>query len=131
LRFDEVRGNALHHAIRVTFDQTQASYLNPATHLASSSCDANRPPMGMRMRLAAAYDISALTGDAQVIAAAMKKYGVVVADNGSNWFFTGAADSRWVDDGNGDPNDLNQLKAIPGSAFEVVASADSQHTDCP
>ena len=70
--------------------------------------------MGLRVRMKAGYDISGLTGQARVIATAMKRYGMIVADNGSDWFFTGAADPRWDDD------DLNQLKSVPGTAFEVV-----------
>lgn len=66
------------------------------------------------MRLKAGYDLSGYTGQSRVILEAMKKYGLILADNGSNWFFTGAADARWDDD------DLNQMKAVPGSAFEAV-----------
>jgi hypothetical protein len=127
LRFDEVRGGQVNHAIRVTFDETADTYLHPATHCTNSGGVAQ---MGMRLRLKASEDTSGLTGDAAVIATAMKRYGLIVADNGSNWFFTGAGDSRWIDDGDGDPNDLNQLKAIPGSAFEVVASAGSPVSPC-
>jgi hypothetical protein len=114
VRYDEVSAGAVRHAIRVTFSQTQHGFILPATHLASSRTNPDLPPMGMRLRLSAAYDITALTGEARVIAEAMQHYGLMVADNGSNWFFQGASDPRWNDD------DLNQLKAIPGSAFEVV-----------
>ena len=86
----------------------------PATHKASNRTDPTLPPMGLRLRLRADFDLSGLTGQARVIAIAMQQYGVIVADNGSNWFFQGAPDPRWNDD------DLNQLKAIPGTAFEVV-----------
>ena len=127
VRFDEVRAGALNHAIRVTFDETDDTYLHPATHCTNGGGAAQ---MGMRLRLKASRDISGLTGDARVIAEAMKKYGLIVADNGSNWFFTGASDSRWVDAGDGDPNDLNQLKSIPGSAFEVIGSAGSPVSPC-
>jgi hypothetical protein len=68
----------------------------------------------MRLRLRADFDVTTLTGQAKVIAAAMQRYGLIVADNGSNWFFQGAPDPGWNDD------DLNQLKSIPGTAFEVV-----------
>jgi hypothetical protein len=114
VRYDEVAAGAIDHAIRVTFSQTQRGYILPATHFASSSTDPDLPPMGLRLRLAATYDISGLTGQARVIATAMQRYGLIVADNGSNWFFQGGTDPRWNDD------DLSQLKAIPGSAFEVV-----------
>jgi hypothetical protein len=74
--------------------------------------------MGLRVRMKASYDISGLTGQAHVIAVAMKKYGMILADNGSPWFFQGATDTRWVDD------ELNQLKGVPGSAFEAVNTGD-------
>jgi hypothetical protein len=125
VRYDEVASGEIDHAIRVTFDQTLGGYLHPATHYASSSCDTDRPAMGMRLRLKQSYDISGIGGHAHVIAIALKRYGFLVADNGSDWFFTGASDSRWDDD------DLNQLKDIPGSAFEVVQSEDTIHTPCP
>ena len=72
--------------------------------------------MGLRVRLRASYDISHFTGASRVILTALKKYGMIVADNGSDWFITGATDTRW------DDNDLNQMKAVPGNAFEVVQS---------
>jgi hypothetical protein len=113
-RYDEVARGVINHALRVTFSATQRGFIHPATHFASSSTNANRPPMGLRLRLNKDYDISGFTGQSRVILTALKKYGLIVADNGSNWFITGAADSRWSD------NDLNQLKNVPGSAFEVV-----------
>jgi hypothetical protein len=127
VRFDEVRNNTLSHAIRVTFSSTANTYRHPATHCTNGGGVAQ---MGMRLRLKASTNIGGLTGDAAVITAAMKKYGLIVADNGSNWYFTGASDARWVDADDGDPNDLNQLKAIPGSAFEVVSSAGSSVSPC-
>ena len=114
VRYDEVADGVIRHAIRVTFSRTQAGYVKPATHLASNSSDPNRPAMGMRLRLKSSFDTSSLTGQARVIAVAMQQYGLIVADNGSNWFFQGAPDPRWNDD------DLNQLKAISGDQFEVV-----------
>ncbi|MCX6520556.1 MAG: hypothetical protein NTZ21_07815 [Actinobacteria bacterium] len=114
VRFDEVAAGSVRHAIRVTFAQTQRGFVLPATHFASSRTDPDLPPMGLRLRLRADYDLSAMTGQARVIAEAMKTYGLLVADNGSNWFFQGAPDPRWDDD------DLGQLKQIPGTAFEVV-----------
>ncbi len=102
------------HAIRITFDETRRGYLSPATHYASDSCSPNRPPMGLRLRLEAGYDTSGFSGEAKVIATALKRYGVITADNGSNWYISGSTDRRWDDD------DLNQLKEIPGDAFEVV-----------
>ena len=114
VRYDEVAAGSVRHAIRVTFAQTQRGFVLPATHFASSRTDPDLPPMGLRLRLRADYDLSAMTGQARVIAEAMKTYGLMVADNGSNWFFQGASDPRWDDD------DLGQLKEIPGTAFEVV-----------
>jgi hypothetical protein len=113
----EVRAGAIDHALRVTFDETQQGYIHPATHYASDSRNPSLPPMGLRLRMKASYDISHITGQARVIAVAMKKYGMFVADNGSNWYFQGEggkASSCWND------NDLDQLKNVPGSAFEVV-----------
>jgi hypothetical protein len=114
VRAEEVAAGAINHAIRVTFAQTRRGYILPATHYASSVTRTDAPPMGLRLRLRADYDISLLTGQARVIAEAMKTYGLIVADNGSNWFFQGAPSPTWDDD------DLNQLKRIPGTAFEVV-----------
>jgi hypothetical protein len=114
VRYEEVAAGVIEHAIRVTFAQTQRGFILPATHFASSSTDPLLPAMGMRLRLKASYDISALTGQARVIAVALARYGLIVADNGSNWFFQGATDARWDDE------DLAQLKRVPGTAFEVV-----------
>ncbi|MDP9465314.1 MAG: hypothetical protein M3P52_11870 [Actinomycetota bacterium] len=114
VRYDEVAAGLIDHAIRVTFSQTQSGFILPATHFASSRSDPTLPAMGMRLRLGADFDVTGLTGQARVIATAMQRYGVIVADNGSNWFFQGAPSPGWNDD------DLNQLKTIPGTAFEVV-----------
>jgi hypothetical protein len=114
VRYDEVAAGAIDHALRFTVAQSQKAYVHPATHYASSSTNANLPPMGMRVRLKANYDISRFTGEARVVLNALKKYGMMVADNGSNWYISGSTDTRW------DDNDLNQLKTVPGSAFEVV-----------
>lgn len=120
VRYDEVAAGAVNHAIRFTVSQSQKGYILPATHYAGSNNN-NLPPMGLRVRLKANYDISSLTGQAKVIAEAMKKYGMIVADNGSNWYFQGGTDPRWNDD------QLNQLKAIPGSAFEAVDTGPIVH----
>ena len=114
VRYDEVKSGKITHALRFTVSRTQKGYVLPATHWASSYTDGNLLPMGARLRLRADFDTSGYTGDSRVILEALKKYGLIVADNGSNWFITGATDSRWDDD------DLNQLKNVPGSAFEVV-----------
>ena len=113
-RYDEVTSGAIHHALRFTVDQTQRGYVAPARHFASSSSNPNRPAMGMRFRLKASFDLSRYHGEALVILQALKTYGMIVADNGTNFYVTGASDPRW------DDNDLNQLKTVPGSQFEVV-----------
>lgn len=120
IRYDEVAAGSINHAIRFTVSRSQKGYIAPATHFASSSTDKNLPPMGLRVRMKANYDISRLTGQSRIIAEAMKKYGMIVADNGSNWYFQGDTDPRWDDD------DLSQLKGIPGSAFEVVQTGSIQ-----
>ena len=114
VRYDEVAAGLIDHAIRVTFSQTQTGFIPPASHSASNKTDPTLPAMGMRFRLSASFNVAALTGQAKVIATAMQRYGLIVADNGSNWYFQGAPNPGWNDD------DLNQLKSIPGSAFEVV-----------
>jgi len=121
VRYDEVRSGSINHAIRVTFSSTREAWINPASHCAGDTSNAAAPAMGTRLRLGAAYDISGITGDAHVIATALKRYGMIGADNGSNWYFSGTSDKRWPD------GDLNQLKNIPGSAFEVVQSAAAPH----
>lgn len=114
VRYDEVAAGVINHAVRFTVQQTQRAFILPATHYASSNRDPNLPPMGLRLRLKANYDISGFYGQARVVLEALKKYGMILADNGSSWFITGATDPRWNDD------DLNQLKTVPGSAFEAV-----------
>jgi hypothetical protein len=122
VRRDEAISGEIRHAFRVTFAKTQKGYIHPATHLASSSTDATLPPMGLRLRMSPKkFDISGFTGNAKAIAIAMQKYGLIVADNGSDWYFTGEMNTAW------DDNDLDQLKAIPGSAFEVVKTGTIMH----
>jgi hypothetical protein len=120
-RYGEVRNGAINHALRFTVAKTQRGYILPATHYASSSTDATLPPMGLRLRLNASYDLSRFHGQALVILRALKQYGMIVADNGGSWFISGAADSRWNDD------DLNQLKTVPGSAFQAVNTGPIHH----
>lgn len=121
VRYDEAASGHINHAIRVTVDSTQDAYLHPASHCAGDTSSASAPPMGLRLRLSAGYDISGITGPAHAIAAAMKQYGLIVADNGSNWFISGTSDRRWSDE------NLDQLKSIPGSAFQAVQSAAAIH----
>ena len=114
VRYDEIAAGHIDHALRFTLSHTQRAYLHPATHFASSNTNPNVPPMGLRLRLQANFDLTPYHGQSLVVLTALKKYGMIVADNGSNWFISGAADSRF------DDSDLNQLKSVPGSAFEVV-----------
>ncbi len=115
-RYDEVAAGAIKHALRFSVYQSQAGFIHPATHFASESNNPALPPMGLRLRLKASYDISSFTGQSLVILTALKKYGMIVADNGSSWYITGAPDPGWVN------TDLDQLKTVPGSAFEVVVT---------
>jgi hypothetical protein len=121
VRYDEVAAGHVDHAIRFTVPNSQKGYILPATHYASSSTDAALPPMGLRVRLKASFDVSGYHGQSLVILKAMKKYGMIVADNGSSWFFQGATDTRWND------TDLNQMKNVPGSAFEAVNTGAIHH----
>ncbi len=114
VRYDEVAAGEINHALRFTVSQTQAAWIHPATHEASSSTDPSRPPMGLRLRLKAGYDCSGASTEVQVICTALKRYGMLVADNGSNWYVSGSPDPRWDDDA------LRDLSSIPGSAFEAV-----------
>jgi hypothetical protein len=121
VRYGEVAAGAIHHAIRFTVEATQRGYIFPATHYASSSSNKSLPAMGLRLRLKASYPLARFHGQSLVILRALKRYGMIVADNGSSWFLTGGADPRWNDD------DLNQLKSVPGSAFEAVNTGPIHH----
>jgi hypothetical protein len=114
VRRDEVVAGHIDHALRFTVSRSQSGYISPATHEAGSSADPNLPPMGARFRLKASFDISGYHGAARVILQCLKTYGMLVADNGSNWYLSGASDPGWNDD------DLDQLKRVPGSAFEAI-----------
>jgi len=115
VRYDEVfEQQEIKHAIRFTAQITRRAYVHPARHWASTNTSVDRPPMGMRVRLKATVNISGYSPAMQVILRALKKYGMILADNGSNWFISGAPDMRWDDD------ELNTLKGIKGSDFEVI-----------
>jgi hypothetical protein len=120
-RWPEVRAGRIEHALRVTVPRTQAGYIHPATHLASSDTDPSLPPMGLRLRLKAGFSLAAYHGQALVILRTLKRYGLIVADNGSSWYVTGAPSPHWNDE------DLDQLKTVPGSAFEAVQSGPILH----
>jgi hypothetical protein len=114
LRYDEVASGEIRHAIRFTAPNTQKAHVWPARHDASSLTAASYPPMGQRFRLKADFDISGFPSEVQVILKALKKYGMILADNGSSWYLSGAPDSRWNND------NLHTLGNVPGSAFEAV-----------
>jgi hypothetical protein len=114
VRYDEVAAGQIQHAIRFTLPQSRAAMVLPATHWASNSSSASAPPMGMRLRLKSSYDISGFSTNVKVILSAMKTYGLILADNGSAMYISGAPDSRW------DNDDLHNLSQVPASAFEVV-----------
>jgi hypothetical protein len=114
IRYDEVAAGAINHAIRFTVPQTQKAFVWPARHYASSLTGSQYPPMGARFRLRASFDISGFSPANQVILKALKKYGMMLADNGSAWYLSGATDSRWNND------DLHNLSQLQGSDFEAV-----------
>lgn len=114
VRYDEVSAGLIAHALRFTVSRSRKAYISPARHWASSDTSSLRPPMGMRVRLKASVNISTYPASAQVILRALKKYGMIVADNGSDWYVSGTADARWND------GEINSLKALKGSDFEVV-----------
>ena len=114
LRYDEVAAGEIRHAIRFTVPQTQRAFLWPARHYASSLTGTQYPPMGARFRLRAGFDISGFSAANQVILRALKKYGMILADNGSAWYISGAPDPGWNND------DLHNLGLIHGSDFEAV-----------
>lgn len=112
VRIDEVRAGAINHALRFTVSRTQRSFITPATHYVSSITDPNAPPMGLRLR--ADCDISRFPGQVRGVLEALRRYGMFVSDNGSNRYITGETEPGW------DDSDMNQLKTVPGSAFEAV-----------
>jgi hypothetical protein len=113
-RYDEVARGRIDHALRFTVRRTRRAYVYPARHYASDSNDPNLPPMGLRLRLKASYPTNGFPRQARIVLEALKRYGMLVADNGSDWFISGAPDPRWSND------QLHTLHRVPGSAFEVV-----------
>jgi hypothetical protein len=111
--YSEVAAGVINHALRFTVDETQDGFIHPATHEAGVN-NPDLPPMGLRLRLEASFSLAGFTGEALVILKALKTYGMIVADNGSSWYISGATDPRW------DDNNLDELKTVPGSAFQVV-----------
>ena len=113
-RYDEVAAGGIHHALRYTLQYSENAFTPPASHWAGNSTNSYAAPMGMRMRLQASYNISTFPPQAQTILAALKQYGMILADNGSSMYITGDPDNRWSN------NDLGTLKQVPASAFEVL-----------
>jgi hypothetical protein len=113
-RFDEVARGRIDHALRFTVRRTRRAYVYPARHYASDSNDPNLPPMGLRLRLKASYPTRDYPRQARIVLEALKRYGMLVADNGADWYITGAPDPRWSNE------QLHTLHRVPGSAFEVV-----------
>ena len=120
-RYDEVARGAIDHALRFTVEHTRSAYVYPARHEASSSNDPSLPPMGLRVRLKASVQISAFPRQARIVLQALKTYGMIVADNGSNWYISGAPDPHWSND------DLHSLGRITGADFEVVDTRSLPH----
>ena len=114
VRYDEVAAGEIRHAVRFTAPDTQRAYVWPARHFASSLTDERYPPMGQRFRLKAGFDISEFSPDVQVILRAFQRYGIILADNGSPWYVSGAPDERW------DNDVLRELRQVHGSDFEAV-----------
>ena len=117
VRYDEVASGVIRHAIRFTAPETRSAHIYPARHDAGGGLSASLPPMGTRLRLKSSFDLSGFSLRMRVILTAMKRYGIILADNGSPWFFSGTSDRRWND------NELNELKTLIGSDFEVVDTA--------
>lgn len=113
-RYDEVARGAIRHALRSTAPRTRRAYVWPARHFASDSTDPRLPPMGLRLRLKASFDVRPFPRQARIVLVALKRYGMLLADNGSSWFVSGAPDRRWSND------QLHTLGRVHGSDFEVV-----------
>jgi hypothetical protein len=122
VRYDEaVELGAIRHALRFTCRRTRRAYVHPARHFASNSTDPRLPPMGMRVRLRAAYDVTSFPSSVQAILIALKTYGMLLADNGGDWFISGAHNPRWNDE------ELSALKRVKGRDLEVVRMPAPMH----
>src|SRR5271165_6792035 len=113
-RYDEVASGAINHALRFTLQYSQTAFTPPASHWAGNSTNAYAAVMGMRLRLKSTFDISSFPPQSKVILAALQKYGMIMADNGSSIYISGDPDNRWNN------NDLGSLKSVPASAFDVI-----------
>jgi hypothetical protein len=113
-RWDEARRGVINHALRFTAARTRRAFVFPARHYASSSNDPSLPPMGLRVRLKASFDVRPFPRQARIVLVALKRYGMLLADNGSNWYISGAPSPGWSND------QLHTLGRVKGSDFEVV-----------
>src|SRR3954452_24636650 len=120
-RFDEVKRGAIHHALRFTVSRTRNTYVYPARHQASSSSDPDLPPMGLRLRLKSSFPVSRYPRQSRIVLRALQLYGMIVADNGSDWYVSGAPNKGWNND------DLHHLGAVTGGNFEVVDTSSLPH----
>jgi hypothetical protein len=120
-RYDEVARGRIDHALRFTVERTRKAYVYPARHYASDSTDPSLPPMGLRVRLKASVDISGYPKQARIVLQALKTYGMILADNGSNWYVSGAPNPGWSND------QLHTLGRITGDDFEVVDTSSLPH----
>lgn len=114
VRYSELASGSIDHALRFTAPRTQRAFVWPARHLASSDSSANLPPMGIRLRLKSSFDLSNFPPDCQTILRCLKKYGMLLADNGTSWYISGEPDERWNNE------TLHQLSRVSGADFEVV-----------
>jgi hypothetical protein len=120
-RYPEAKHGAINHALRFTVSRTRSAFVYPARHQASSDDDPSLPPMGLRVRLKASFDISKYPRQSRIVLKALKRYGMIVADNGSDWYVSGAPNKGW------DNDDLHSLGGVKGSAFEVVDTSSLPH----
>jgi hypothetical protein len=120
-RYDEVKRGVINHALRFTVSRTRDSFVYPARHQASSDSDPNLPPMGLRLRLKAGFPVSRFPRQSRIVLRALQRYGMIVADNGSDWYVSGAPNKGWNND------DLHQLGGVTGGNFEVVNTSSLPH----
>jgi hypothetical protein len=120
-RYDEAARGVIDHALRFTASRTRRAYVYPARHYASSSDDPSLPPMGLRVRLKASVDISGFPKQTRIVLQALKTYGMILADNGSSWYVSGAPSPKWNND------DLHSIGRVTGSDFEVVDTSSLPH----
>jgi hypothetical protein len=120
-RYDEVKRGAINHALRFTVSRTRNTFVYPARHQASSDSNPSLPPMGLRLRLKASFPVSHYPRQSRIVLRALQRYGMIVADNGSDWYVSGAPNRGWNND------DLHSLGSVKGSNFEVVDTRSLPH----